>query len=127
MKSLLILFLIANYLFAKDNNMLSKSTSTISSTSIPNLISQIKSAPQSQKRELINQLKIRLKSSNALTRKNAIKELRGNHYKHKFQQKYKNHSQNGMHHRLQLHKNSNNKKSINIKNKPKNHQGNKNH
>ena len=47
------------------------------------LISQIKSAPASQKRVLTNQLKQKLRHTNKQTRQNAIEKLRGrNHPKH---------------------------------------------
>ena len=74
------------------------------------LISQIKNANPSQKRELINKLKLRLRDANAQTRQKIVKNL-----KHKYHSKNIN-KQNGSHKQIQQHKNNSQK----IKNQQKN-------
>lgn len=63
---------------------------------ISTLVSQIKTAPQSQKRALINQLKRKLKSSNMHKRSEVLGSLRGKaqHGAHRQNRTNKKHSSN---------------------------------
>jgi hypothetical protein len=63
-------FLVLLYLFI----------SILNGSEINDLVSQIKQAPTSQKRVLINQLKLLLRNSNNTQRLNVVNKLKGTHY-----------------------------------------------
>ena len=73
--------------------------SFINADELSSLIAQIKNAPNSQKRVLINKLKEKLRSSNTHTRKNVVASLRG-HKGHLHLRKrvhlQQNHTQNNL-------------------------------
>ena len=87
LKVLLLMFFCFNLLYGDD---------------IADLISHIKSADSSQKRELINKLKIRLRDVNTHERQKIVKQLR-HQYHHKNINK-----QNALHKQNRQHKNEQN-------------------
>ena len=99
-KILFSLLLFTSFVLAKD-------------TTLSHLITQIKQAPQSQKRALINQLKLKLRDTNIHQRHEIFAKLRdgeNKNHKLKSKRKYKNRAHNSSlgHKQLRLHKAQNN-------------------
>jgi len=108
-KILFLLLLFASFLVAKDTN-------------IQHLISQIRQAPQSQKRALINQLKLKLRDTNIHQRHKIFAKLQNgknkNHTKNRQHQKF---DRTNQHKRLRLHKKQNQNSTNATKHKGKKH------